>query len=56
MKKLILMIELISVNFFLTSLKSLVNRLTLLAASHSSNTSSPFLFSFCSYAVVIFNK
>ena len=55
-EKVILTIELISVNFFLTSLKSLVNRLTLFAASHTSNTFSPFLFSFCSYAVVIFDK
>ena len=48
--------HLMSVNFFLTSLKSLVNRLTLFAASHTSNASSPFLFSFCSYVVVIFDK
>ena len=46
------MMKLIPVNFFLTSLKSLVNRLTLFTASHTSNYSSPFLFSFCSYVVV----
>ena len=30
---------------------TLVNRLTLFAASHTSNTSSPFVFSFCNYVI-----